>query len=103
MNVVEDIKKEGSVVMQKTVSNLNVQNLVKYILEGIVIAIVAYVIPNRRTKFNEVAVISLVAALSLFILDLFANDVGKGTRLGAGLGIGARIVTGAPITLPFLV
>jgi hypothetical protein len=103
MNVVEDIKQEGTIVLQKAVSNLNVQNLVRYILEGIVIAIVAYVIPNRRTKLNEVAVISVVAALSLFVLDVFANDVGKGTRLGAGLGIGYNLATAAPVALPFLV
>lgn len=102
MNVVEDIKKEGSVVMQRVISNLTIQNLVIYILEGIAIAIVAYVIPNKRTKLNEVGVIALIVALSLFILDIFSSDVAKGTRLGAGLGIGYNLVTSARIALPFI-
>lgn len=102
MNVVEDIKTEGSVVLQKVTSNLTIQNLVRYLVEGIAIAIAAYVIPNRRTKINEAAVISLIAALSLFVLDLFSNDIAKGSRLGAGLGIGYKLVTSAPLALPFI-
>jgi len=102
MNVVEDIKTEGSAVVQKAMSNLTIQNLVRYLVEGIAVAIAAYVIPNRRTKLNEVGVIALIAALSLFVLDVFSGDVAKGSRLGAGLGIGYNLVTSAPIALPFI-
>jgi len=93
---------EAQVVFEKVRSQLTIQSLVRYIVEGVAVAIAAYVIPNRRTKFNEVAAISLVAALSLFILDVFSGMVGQGTRLGAGFGIGMNLVNSAPVVLPFL-
>lgn len=102
MSVIQDIKTEGFAVLQKLTSKLTVQILVQYILEGIVVAIAAYVIPNRRTKFNEVAVIAVIAALTLFVLDIFSSDIAKGSRLGAGLGIGYNLVTAAPVALPFV-
>jgi len=100
MNVIEDVKNESLAIFNNIKSKLTAQNLVRYLVEGIAVAIAAYVIPNRRTKFNEVAVIAIIAALSLFVLDVFSNDVGAGLRLGAGFGIGYNLVSAAPVTLP---
>ena len=66
--------------------------MIIYLIEGIAVAIAAYVIPNRRTKLNEIAIISAIASISFFILDVFSNTVGAGSRLGAGLGIGYNLV-----------
>ena len=102
MNVIGDVQNESVAIFNKTKSQLTAQNLVRYLVEGIAVAIAAYVIPNRRTKFNEVAIIAIVAALSLFVLDVFSSDVGAGSRLGAGFGIGYNLVSSAPTALPFM-
>lgn len=86
------IKSELTAVFTALKEKLTVRNLIIYLIEGIAVAIAAYVIPNRRTKWNEVAVISAIASLSFFILDVFSDTVGTGSRLGAGLGIGYNLV-----------
>jgi hypothetical protein len=102
MNVLEDIKTEGKLVANQVTSQITIQNIVRYIIEGITVAIAAYVIPNRRTKLNEVAVIATIAAITLFILDVFSGDIAKGSRLGTGFAIGMNLVNSAPMALPFL-
>jgi hypothetical protein len=88
----EVVKGELTAVFMAVKEKLTIHNFILYLIEGIAVAIAAYVIPNRRTKFNEVAVISAIAALSFFILDVFSDTVGAGSRLGAGLGIGYNLV-----------
>ena len=95
------VKSELNVIYSSVKDKLTIKNLILYIIEGLAVAIAAYVIPNRRTKANEVAVIALIASLSFFILDVFSESVGTGSRLGAGFGIGYNLVnTAGP--LPFI-
>lgn len=97
MNVVQDLGTEGQNVFQAIFSKLTINNLVKYIVQGVAVAIAAYVIPNRKTNIHEVMIISTVAALTFFVLDIFTDDVAKGVRLGAGFGIGMSLITNAPL------
>lgn len=79
-------------------------NLTKYVVEGLVVAIVAYYIPKRETDLKTVAMIGLIAALTFALLDFFSPSIGASSRLGAGFGIGSNLVgfgqpspyTGAP-------
>ncbi len=98
------VKGELTTVFTSVKEKLTIRNLILYLIEGIAVAIAAYVIPNRRTKLNEVVVISFIASISFFILDVFSDKVGSGSRLGAGLGIGYNLVNiASPIPLvPFL-
>lgn len=72
---------------------------IKYILQGLAIAVAAYYVPVmyktslRKPTFNEIFLISLTAALTMFVLDYFTAPVGFGTKLGAGFTIGQRLVT----------
>lgn len=68
-----------------------VTSLVKYLLEGVVVAIAAYVLPGKL-KWNEILMISLTAAATFAILDIYAPSVGSSARTGAGFGIGANLV-----------
>jgi hypothetical protein len=88
----EVVKDEVTAIYTAVKEKLTIRNLIIYLIEGIAVAIAAYVIPNRRTKLNEIAIISAIASISFFILDVFSNTVGAGSRLGAGLGIGYNLV-----------
>lgn len=69
----------------------------KYIIQGIAIAIVAYYIPLiykrslRKPTFNEVFLIATTAALSMYILDYFTT-IGPYAKLGVGFELGREIV-----------
>ena len=70
-----------------------VKRAVKYLVEGIMVAIVAFVIPQKPLKFDEIAIIALMAAATFSILDTFVPTMGASARTGAGFGIGANLVS----------
>jgi hypothetical protein len=69
-----------------------VMRIVKYLLEGVAVAVAAFVLPGKTLKFGEVAMIALVATATFAILDIYAPSVGSSARTGAGFGIGANLV-----------
>ena len=69
-----------------------IKNILKYLLEGLAVAIAAKFIPSREISMNEVVMIALTAALTFFVLDLFSPSIASGARLGTGFGIGANQV-----------
>ena len=69
-----------------------VTRLVKYILEGLAVAVAAFVLPGKTLKFGEVAMIALVATATFAVLDIYAPSVGSSARTGAGFGLGANLV-----------
>ena len=73
---------------------LDVQSLIKYLLEGAAVAVAAYYIPRRTADMREIAMIALTAAAVFAVLDTFAPAVSGGARQGAGFGIGYNITHG---------
>lgn len=77
-------------------SLLNIRELitraVKYLVEGIMVAIAAYAIPKKSLNMDEVALIALTAAATFSILDTYLPSMGVSARSGAGFGIGANLV-----------
>lgn len=69
-----------------------VKRAIKYLVEGIMVAIVAFVIPQKPLKVDEIAIIALMAAATFSILDTFVPSMGASARSGAGFGIGANLV-----------
>ena len=69
-----------------------VKRAVKYLVEGFMVAIVAFVIPQKPLKFEEIAAIAIMAAATFSILDTFIPTMGASARSGAGFGIGANLV-----------
>jgi hypothetical protein len=69
-----------------------VTRLIKYLLEGLAVAIAAYVIPGKTMRASEVGMIALSATATFAILDIYAPSVGSSARTGAGFGIGAGLV-----------
>ena len=69
-----------------------VKRAIKYLVEGLMVAIVAFVIPQKPLKLDEIAIIALMAAATFSILDTFVPSMGVSARTGAGFGIGANLV-----------
>tara|TARA_B100000674_G_C37582105_1_gene796821 strand:+ start:283 stop:537 length:255 start_codon:yes stop_codon:yes gene_type:complete len=65
---------------------------VKYIVEGIMVAIAAYAIPKKSLLIDEVLLIALTAAATFSILDTYVPSMAVSARSGAGFGIGANLV-----------
>ena len=62
--------------------------IIKYILEGAMVALAAYLIPSKKPNAEEILTISLVAAATFSLLDMFAPSIANSTRFGVGAGIG---------------
>jgi ABC-type Co2+ transport system permease subunit len=69
-----------------------VKRSIKYLVEGLMVAIAAYAIPKRSLNLDEVALIALTAAATFSILDTYIPSMGVSARSGAGFGIGANLV-----------
>ena len=65
---------------------------IKYIVEGIMVAIAAYAIPKKKLDIDEIAIIALMAAATFSVLDVFVPSIASSARGGAGFGIGANLV-----------
>ena len=69
-----------------------VQRVVKYLVEGLMVALASYAIPKKSLKLDEIALIALVAAATFSILDTYLPSMAESARTGAGFGIGANLV-----------
>lgn len=78
-----------------------VKRAIKYLVEGLMVAIAAYAIPQKRLRLDEVALIAITAAATFSILDTYVPSMGVTARSGAGFGIGANLV-GFPGNVPKL-
>ena len=74
--------------------NLNelLRKVVKYLVEGLMVAVAAYVIPQRSLKMDEVLLIALTAAATFSVLDAYLPTMAVSARSGAGFGLGANLV-----------
>ncbi len=66
--------------------------LIKYVLEGLAVAVACVIIPTKVYKMEEILTISVIAATVFAILDMLSPSVGLTARQGAGFGIGANLV-----------
>lgn len=64
----------------------------KYVFEGLIVAIAAFMIPGRTLQVDHIVTIGVIAAATFSVLDLFAPSVSSSVRSGAGLGIGLNLV-----------
>jgi ABC-type Co2+ transport system permease subunit len=69
-----------------------VKRIIKYLVEGLMVAIAAYAIPKRSLNVEEIILIALTAAATFSILDTYIPSMGVSARSGAGFGIGANLV-----------
>lgn len=69
-----------------------IKRVIKYLIEGLMVAIAAFAIPKRSLNLEEIALIALTAAATFAILDTYIPSMGVSARSGAGFGIGAKLV-----------
>ncbi len=69
-----------------------VNRIIKYLIEGLVIAAAAIFIPKKALPLDEVATLAVLAAVVFAILDAVSPSVGVSSRQGAGLGLGFKLV-----------
>lgn len=69
-----------------------VKRAIKYLIEGLMVAIAAYAIPKHSLKVEEIVIIALTAAATFSVLDVFAPAFANSSRSGAGMGIGFNLV-----------
>ena len=69
-----------------------VKRVIKYLVEGLMVAIVAFAIPKKSLALDEVALIALSAAATFSILDTYLPSMAVSARNGAGMGIGFNLV-----------
>lgn len=86
---------ETDTEIRNRISITSIRLILKYTIEGFVIAITAYIMMknSRIPSVNEIFSIGLTGALSMMLLDIFAKKVGEGARLGAGLGLARNLIS----------
>jgi hypothetical protein len=77
--------------MDSMVSDI-VTRMIKYLVEGLAVAVAAVIIPKRKLDMPEIASLAVLAAVVFAVLDFLAPTVGVTARQGAGFGLGAKLV-----------
>ena len=78
-----------------------VKRAIKYLVEGLAVALAAFYIPRKQMNPQDIAMIAITAAAVFAILDLYAPAIGAATRQGAGFGIGLSTVgVSVPLVAP---
>lgn len=68
------------------------KRIIKYLVEGLIVAIAAYAIPKRSLNIEEIVLLALTAAATFSILDTYVPSIGHSAKMGSGLGIGLNLV-----------
>ena len=71
-----------------------VKRAIKYLIEGLVVALAAFAIPKKQLNIEEIIIIALTAAATFSILDVFIPAMGTSTRQGAGFTLGTSLLGG---------
>lgn len=71
-----------------------IKRIIKYLVLGLVVSIVAIVIPKKTLNLEEVVLLALSAAATFSILDVFLPSVGESARFGLGATVGSNLVGG---------
>ena len=69
-----------------------IKRIIKYLIEGLMVAIAAFAIPKKSLNMEEIILLALTAAATFAILDTYIPSMGVSARTGAGFGIGANLV-----------
>jgi ABC-type Co2+ transport system permease subunit len=69
-----------------------IKRTIKYLIEGLVVAIAAFAIPKKSLNFEEIILLALTAASIFAILDTYIPSMGVSVKQGAAMGVGFNLV-----------
>ena len=69
-----------------------IKRTIKYLIEGLMVAIAAFAIPKRSLNIEELISISLTASCTFAILDTYVPSMGVSVKQGVAAGIGFNLV-----------
>ena len=76
-----------------------VKRAIKYLIEGLAVAVVALLIPKKSLNVEEIVIIALTAAAVFSILDVFIPAAGASSRQGLGFASGVGLVGGLKMAM----
>jgi len=76
-----------------------VKRAIKYLIEGLAVAVVALLIPKKSLNVEEIVIIALTAAAVFSILDVFIPAAGQSSRQGVGLASGIGLMNGIKLAV----
>jgi hypothetical protein len=68
------------------------KRLIKYLIEGLMVAIAAFAIPKRSLNIEELISLAMVSSATFAILDTYVPSMGVSVKQGAAAGIGFNLV-----------
>jgi len=71
-----------------------IKRIVKYLVLGLMVSIVAIVIPKKSLNLEEIVLLALAAASTFAVLDVFLPSVGESARFGLGATLGSNLAGG---------
>lgn len=71
-----------------------VKRAVKYLIEGLVVAICSIVLLKKKIDFEEILILALCAAATFSILDIYLPAAASSARNGVGTGLGINLMGG---------
>jgi ABC-type Co2+ transport system permease subunit len=71
-----------------------VKRAIKYLIEGLAVAVVALLIPKKPLNVEEIVIIALTAAAVFSILDVFIPAAGVTSRQSVGAAAGINLMGG---------
>lgn len=91
-NYIESAKPITENVLEFPSFNNILRQVLRYLIEGLVVAIAGYYIPSKKPDLHEVVMIALTAASTFALLELYMPDSYMMARLGFGFTTGQRLI-----------
>jgi len=85
------INSAGNIVETPLFYNV-IRLIFRYLIQGFVVAIAGYYIPTKKPEWNELIMISLVAASTFAILEIYMPDAYLAARFGFGFATGSNLI-----------
>jgi hypothetical protein len=71
-----------------------IKRIIKYLVEGLMVSLVAYAIPKQILNFEEINLIALTAASTFCILDTYLTSMSVAAHTGTAFTIGSNLAGG---------